>query len=119
MKKIAALFLALSLLGPSSAFAYGAIAVDDDVGDSDPGYGIATGEASEAAAKKAALAKCKKAGNDNCKVAVWFKGCGAYASSKKYSGAGWGKTEEIAKAKALEKCGSERCKIQVSECDDE
>lgn len=118
MKKFVSLFFVLSLLGPGSAFAVGAIAVDDDVGDADPGYSIATGQDSEAAAKKAALAKCKSSGNDNCKVAVWFKGCGAYASSKKYSGAGWGKTEEAAKANALEKCGSPKCKIQVSECDD-
>lgn len=119
MKKLVAVLFALSLLGPSSAFAYGAIAVDDDVGDAAPGYGISAGKDSEASAKKAALAKCKAAGNANCKIAVWFKGCGAYASSKKYSGAGWGKTEEIAQEKALEKCGSDRCKIQVSECDDE
>lgn len=118
MKKITALLFALMLVGPGSAFAFGAIAVDDEVGDAEPGYGIAVGMDSEAAAKKAALANCKSSGNANCKVAGWFKGCGAYASSKKYSGVGWGKTEAIAKAAALDKCGSGNCKIHVSECDD-
>lgn len=103
---------------PTLVFAVGAIAIDDEVGETEPGYGIATGKDSEAQAKSAALANCRKAGNDNCKIAVWFKGCGAYAASKKYSGVGWGKTIEIAERVALEKCGSSSCKVQVSECDD-
>lgn len=117
MKKYAALLLSLGLLVSGSALAVGAIAVDDNVGDSDPGWGVSTGEDSEGAAKKAALKSCKDAGN-NCKVVGWFKTCGAYASSKSYSGYGYGATKAAATAKALEVCGNNRCKVHVSECED-
>jgi len=57
MKKITALLLATALaFNVSSAFAIGAIAVDDQEGDADPGYGIATGHDTEAEAKAAAEA---------------------------------------------------------------
>ena len=39
------------------------------------------------------------------------------SSSKKYSGAGWGKTQKAAEKMALEKCGHERCKVHVSDCE--
>lgn len=117
MKKILRFALCMILTAPLSAFAIGAIATDDDVGDSEPGYGIATGYDSKEEAKKAALKNCQEAGNDNCEVSVWFEGCGAYASSKKYSGSGWGKTQAIAEANALEKCGTDSCSIKVSDCD--
>ena len=90
MKKFATLILTLGFLFQGSAFAIGAIAVDDSVGENDPGYGFVTGEDSEAAAKAGAMKQCKSSGNDNCKVVVWFKTCGAYASSKKYYGYGFG-----------------------------
>ncbi len=118
MKKILELVLCMALLAPFSAFAVGAIATDDDVGDAEPGYGIATGYDTKEEAKKAALENCREAGNEHCSVSVWFEGCGAYASSKKYAGAGWGKSQKIAEAKALDKCGSPSCKIRISECDD-
>ena len=105
----------LALAG--SAMATGAIAVDDEEGDEDVGYGIATGHDSKDAAQKAALAQCRKAGNKNCRIAVWFEGCGAYASSKKYYGVGWGKTLKAAESKALEACGRSSCAVEVSECD--
>jgi len=118
MKKLLGLVLCMALAAPFSVFAVGAIAVDDEVGDTEPGYGIATGYDTKEEAKKAALKNCRNEGNENCKVSVWFEGCGAYASSKKYSGAGWGKSKRIAEAKALETCGSPNCKIQASECDE-
>ncbi len=119
MKKILGFLLGMTLVASFNVFAVGAIATDDDVGDAEPGYGIATGFDTKEEAQKEALKNCREAGNKNCEVAVWFKGCGAYASSKEYSGVGWGKTKAIAESKAKEKCGSAKCTIKVSECDDE
>lgn len=116
MKKITALLFALGLLAPVSAFAIGAIAVDDQAGDSDPAYGFATGEDSKEAARKQALKYCKEHG-DNCKVVVWFETCGAYASSKKYYGYGYGATKAVATKKALEMCGQNSCQVVVAECE--
>lgn len=110
--------LAIACVLPLSAFAYGAIAVDDEVGEDEPGYGISTGEDTRAAAERAALKECRKAGNTNCKVAVWFQGCGAYAASRKYYGIGYGKTLKIAERMALEQCGRGSCEVKLSECDD-
>jgi hypothetical protein len=100
------------------AFAAGAIAVDDDEGDSakEAGYGIVTGEASRDAAGAAAMRKCRAEGNKNCKVVVRFDTCGAYANSRKHYGIGWGDTERAARAKALDACGG-GCRILVSECE--
>lgn len=110
------LVLLLGLL-PGFAFAVGAIAVDDEEGEDEPGYGIAVGKPSRADAERAALAECRKAGNKNCKVAVWFEGCGAYATSRKYYGVGWGRTIKIAEEKALQACNQRGCEIKLSECD--
>src|SRR5262245_14315482 len=98
MKKIAAVLaaLVLSLSFSNAAFAYGAIAVDDEEGDDEPGYGFVTGEDSKEAAQSKALKECRKHGNKNCKVVVWFQKCGAYAASKKYYGYGYGATKAIA-----------------------
>jgi hypothetical protein len=116
MKKFAAMFFALSLMGPGSAFAFGAIAVDDAVGETEPAYGFATGEDTKEAAQKMALKYCKEHG-DNCKVVGWFATCGAYASSKKYYGYGYGATKAKATADALKMCGNNKCEIVVSECE--
>ena len=113
---IAALLISLSM--SHAAFGYGAIAVDDEVGDSDPGYGLAVGEDTQDDAKKAALKYCREQGNKHCKVAVWFKQCGAYASSHKYYGYGYGATKAIAKKKALEMCGRGNCEVKVADCED-
>ena len=100
----------------TEASAAGAIAVDDEAGSkaSEVGYGIGTGETREAAGKDA-LVECKKAGNSNCKVAVRYDTCGAYAANREVSGIGWGSSEGTAKANALEACGS-GCKVVVSDC---
>ncbi len=117
-KKIRLAMLAL-LIAPSFSFAIGAIAVDDEEGDkaSEVGYWYVTGEDSEAAAKKEAIKGCKKAGLKNCEIAGWFKNCGAYASSKKYSGFGYGKTKQAAIDMAIDKCADKSCKIVVAECE--
>jgi hypothetical protein len=108
------------LLVPTLSFGIGAIAVDDEegIGVDEIGYWYVVGEESEADAKKAAMQGCKKAGNTNCKIAGWFKNCGAYSASKKYSGFGYGKTKEIAINKSLEECGNKNCKVVVAECDE-
>ena len=115
MKISIALFASLNFLISSSAFAYGAIAVDDQVGD-EPAYGFSTGEDSKESAQRQALKYCKEHG-DKCKVVVWFETCGAYASSKKYYGYGWGATKAKATAKALEMCGNNNCQVVVAECE--
>lgn len=114
---LAALAFTLALALPHSAFAVGAIAVDDEEGDNEPGFGYVTGMNSEAEAKAGALKECRASGNKDCKVAVWFTTCGAYANSRKYSGIGYGKTKKIAEARALDDCGNDACKIVVSDCE--
>lgn len=116
MKKLAYLVSVICLVLPSLVFAAGAIAVDDEEGESDPGYGFATGESTREEAGKAALKQCRESGNKNCKVVARFDACGAYAASKKYYGAGWGSTKQKAESMALEKCEG-GCKIVVSECE--
>lgn len=105
------------LLLSVNAFATGAIAVDDQVGDDEPGYGLVVGHDDKESASKAALKECRKAGNKACKVVVWFEKCGAYASSKKYYGVGWGATEAAATKMALSKCGNSACEVKVAECE--
>lgn len=117
MKTLPRLLLLASLILPLGAFAAGAIAVDDEEGESDPGYGVVTGAATRDEAGRGALAECRKSGNKNCKVVVRFDKCGAYAASKKNAGIGFGSTEALAKIKALEECGTNACKIVVAECE--
>jgi hypothetical protein len=115
------LLLAAGLFVAQSGYALaaGAIAVDDQPGSkpSDAGYGIGFGDSKESA-QKAALAKCNTAGNDSCKVVVWFDKCGAYASSNEKYGIGWGDSEEDAKSKALAQCGNGLCRVVASDCGD-
>lgn len=117
-KTILACVLALGMLASAgNSFAAGAIAVDDEAGAkaSDVGYGIGSGSTREEAAA-IAMSECKKSGNANCKVAVRYDKCGAYAASTEHSGTGWGSSESAAKANALEACGA-GCKLVVSDCD--
>lgn len=110
-------YLAIAMLAlPLSAFAIGAIAVDDEEGEDEPGYGFVTGYDNKDEARRDALKECKKSGNTGCKVVAWFETCGAYAASKKYYGAGWGGTKQKAEAMALDKCGG-KCRVIVSECE--
>jgi hypothetical protein len=110
---------ALVLAQSGSAFATGAIAVDDQVGSkpSDAGYGIGFGDSKDSA-MKAALAKCQSMGNSSCKVMVWFDRCGAYASSNEKYGIGWGGSEDDAKSNALDQCGNDQCRVVASDCGD-
>lgn len=116
---VAGLAALLLIAQAGSALAAGAIAVDDEEGlkASAVGYGVGAGNTREEAAQ-AAMAQCKKAGNDGCKVVVRYDKCGAYAASKSHSGIGWGTSEDAAKTKALDDCG-DKCKIVVSDCDED
>lgn len=117
MKSFFAAALAVGLLlGSPDARAAGAIAVDDADATkaSEVGYGVGTGATREEAGIDA-VRECKKAGNSSCKVAVRYDTCGAYATSKDYTGVGWGSTEGEAKANALEACGA-GCRVAVSDC---
>ncbi len=109
---------ALFSFAPTAAFAIGAIAIDDQVGEDEPGYGFSSGYSDRAGAERRALQECRKAGNKNCKVKVWYEGCGAYAASYRYYGIGWGATPEIAERAALRNCKNKNCEIKVSECDE-
>lgn len=114
---LAALTFSMALVTPFSAMAVGAIAVDDEAGSTDAGFAVVTGYDSESAAKAAALKECRAAGNESCKVAVWFKTCGAYAASSEHYGIGYGNTQQIAQSKAVEDCGGGSCKVLVSDCE--
>jgi hypothetical protein len=115
MLAIAALLTSGAMAGET--FAYGAIAVDDQRGDRSPGYGFATGKRTEEAAKRAAMQQCREAGNHNCKIAVWFKQCGAYASSNRYYGYGYGDSKHVAMKNALDGCGRSACRVVVAKCE--
>ena len=114
--KLRALLSVLLFAAPLSAMAIGAIAVDDQEGDEEPGYGFVTGYNSKDEARREAMKECKKHGNAECKFVAWFETCGAYAASSKYYGAGWGATQKKAEAMALEKCGA-KCQVVVSDCE--
>lgn len=107
----------LVALAPTSVFAWGAIAVDDEEGQSaaEVGYGYVTGESSEAAAKRGALKECR-AKNSSCKVVLAFESCGAYAVSGKRWGTGEGSSAGGARRQALANCANEACKVVIAEC---
>lgn len=116
MRKFAVILAAIWLI-PGSAFAVGAIAVDDHVGETDPYYGFSIGEGSQRAAENSAVGYCRRAGGRNCKAIVWFETCGAYAASRKYYGYGYGATKAKATADALQMCGRNSCQVIVAECE--
>jgi hypothetical protein len=103
---------------PVLAATWDAIAVDDDTSTAggDAGYGVGQG-GSKAEAESQAMKACKGEGNSGCAVEVSYNsGCGAYASSKKYSGHGTGGSKAVASAAAMKSCGDSSCKIVVADC---
>ena len=102
----------------AGAYAAGAIAIDDEVGQhhDEVGYGVAVGEHSRDEAAGAAMKRCRKEGNANCRVVVRFDKCGAYATSQTHFGVGWGNSQRAAQTMALNECGS-NCRVAVSECE--
>ncbi|MEO5339974.1 MAG: DUF4189 domain-containing protein [Magnetococcus sp. MYC-9] len=117
MKKIAIMAFLASLIASGSAFAIGAIAIDSQVGDDEPAYGLAIGEDSKEEARRKALRYCRQQGGTNCTYVVWFETCGAVAVSKRYYGYGYGSTKAKATGDALEMCERNSCKIVVAECE--
>ena len=107
-----AVLLALQM---SSALAFGAIAVNDTQGMAadEAGYGMGWGT-SRKQAERDAVKNCKDAGNDDCKVAVWFETCGAYVGDRVNYGIGYGSTQKKAEKMAFEQCPN--CKLVVSDC---
>jgi hypothetical protein len=118
MKTIAtmAAVAAVLLFQVAPAFAEGAIAVDDERGLSaeQAGYGVGWG-GNRAEAEEDALRQCQGAGNDSCKVMVWFETCGAYVGSRTHYGIGWGASKKAAETMALDGC--KNCRIVVSDCE--
>lgn len=100
----------------TSAFAFGAIAVNDSQGTSaeEAGYGVGWGS-SKREAERNAIKTCNKVGNDSCEVAVWFEQCGAYAGNRVHYGIGYGETKRAAEKMALQDCPN--CKVIVSDCE--
>jgi hypothetical protein len=112
--------LSAALQLPTSATAFGAIAV----GDANPKasdasteqHFVVSGQATRDAASEAALNLCRAKGLHFCNISVWFDGCAAYAKSETESGSAWAATEDEAKRIALASCG-QGCKVLVSQCD--
>lgn len=104
----------LVIAGP--AFGAGAIAVDHERGVAarDVGYGLGWGRNYEEA-RRDAMRECRNAGNRNCRVAVWFERCGAYAAARTQTGIGYGRSQGIAERMALRNCPN--CQIVVSVCE--
>lgn len=109
-------FFAASLIFGNSAFAIGAVAVDVSVQTTEPAYGYSIGYNTQAEAERAALGYCRENAN-NCKVIFWFRTCGAYATSKKFYGYGYGDTKAEATANALKMCARNSCEVVVAKCE--
>jgi hypothetical protein len=115
-KKFYGLALAVILSAQAgTAFAFGAIAVNDSQGTaaSEAGYGVGWG-GTRKEAERNAMRECKSVGNDSCEVAVWFEQCGAYAGDRVNYGIGYGASAKTAERMALEDCPN--CQIIVSDC---
>jgi hypothetical protein len=112
--KLLAAIATLTFALPLHAVAAGAIAVDDEDGAT-PGYGWVIGQKSTENAGNAAMAECFDGGGKQCRVAVRFEACGAYAASWRFSHAGSGATKAEAIKAALKDCKD--CKVVVADCD--
>lgn len=111
-----ALLFAAGLLFSSQAFAFGAIAVDTSIQTKEPAYGYSIGEATREAAERSAYNYCSQH-SSKCKVIIWFKTCGAYATSRKVYGYGYGDTKAQATYDALKMCGNDHCEVRVAKCE--
>ena len=71
---------------------------------------------SKGEAERNAMKFCRDASKNKCEVVVTYQQCGAYASSRKYSGSASGASEQAVKAQAIRECGDRACKIVVADC---
>jgi len=105
----------------SAALAIGAIAVDDSYEDDDIGFGYSTNYDTNADASAGAIEECKNSDNNNCKVVLVYKACGALAGLKRKYGVGEGATKQAAEQAALKACGPasgpNSCKVLASDCE--
>ena len=102
-----------------TVLAWGAIAVDDEPGlaPDSVGYGLISGYAIEVEAINDAIDACKEEGNDDCRIVLVFRKCGAYAASTDNYGVGNATTLREAEQRALASCGERACRVIVSDCD--
>jgi hypothetical protein len=112
----AALFASVSV---TAAFAWGAIAVDDDYDHTagEAGYASVTQYPTRRAAADEAMATCQTSENKDCRLVLTFTKCGAYAASTTRWGIGTGNTLPVAENRALSDCGGPDCQIVVSDCE--
>ena len=110
---------AIALASTGAALSWGAISVDDSFGDepSGLGYGFATEASSRADASAGAMDACRSEGNDDCRVVLIFKGCGAYAASAANFGVGTGANIGTAEKRAMAQCNGADCVVVVSGCE--
>jgi hypothetical protein len=101
------------------ARATGAIAVDADGGATaeDVGYGFAVNQPDRHRAERDAVRRCESATGNACHPVVWFETCGAYASSRRHHGIGFGDSKHVAIHAALENCDDDHCRIVVAACE--
>jgi hypothetical protein len=111
------LMAGMAVATPVLAAGWDSIAVDDDTGTKggDAGYGVGQGN-NKGAAESEAVKACKDEGNSDCKVAVSYQTCGAYASSTHHAGIGTGASKDAASGAAMRGCGGGACKVVVSDC---
>jgi hypothetical protein len=95
--------------------AWGAIATDATIGETDPYYGIGGGD-TQVEAEKNALKFCRKEGAKRCVLRLTYTQCGAYALSEVGSGTGLGATKREAERLALSACKGRDCEIVASDC---
>ena len=100
----------------SSAFAAGAIAVNDEEGARDYDFAMVSYASSGERAAQEALAECRAAGNKSCVVLARFQQCGALALSNKFFRVGSGATSAQAMSRALAECPG--CRIAQVACED-
>jgi hypothetical protein len=110
---ILACMLGFQLAFAGFSFAVGAISYSED----EDAYGFITGQPDKTKAFAEAKKLCKEAGGKNCKDLVWFKKCGALATSKEYWGYGYGDAKAEAEKNAKSACKGKDKKIAVSGCE--
>jgi len=115
---VLSLFVSITLfaLCPSSAFAFGAIAVADNDGKTRPVF-IVIGYDSDNKASQAVLDKCRLNGGATCRVVLNFERCGSIATSNTSYGVGSGVTGKIARNRSLDNCG-DNCTVSANDCED-
>lgn len=114
-------FLSIALMCvflPSESFAFGAIAVSDQGGGSQPVFALVIGYKTVEEANNASVDRCKSNGGGYCRVLTSFDRCGAIATFGKTYGVGWGIRGKNARIMALRSCGNDDCVIVDNQCED-